>query len=58
MSPDLIGSSVDVVGTDDGQQGCTCSNHPDLCRQALVVVRYAASGRSNLPGGESVLKKC
>ena len=25
MNPDLVGSSVDVVGTNDEQQGCTCA---------------------------------
>ena len=40
MSPNLIGSSVDVVGTADRQQGRNCAKHPCSCGQALVVGSY------------------
>ena len=40
MNPDLVGSSVDVVGTAEGQQGHRCAKHPDACGEALVVGSY------------------
>ena len=37
MNPDLVGSSVDVVGTAEGQCESSYAKHPETCGEALQV---------------------